>query len=88
MIDHVIPPDLHVLQVARLQAEVAAARAELAAAQLEVLQLRTFVRYGLNEADRFDIKTGQITRAAADPEVPSAADPEMEWCMKPEVANG
>jgi len=62
MIDSIYPQDLAAVQIARLQAENALKMAEVA-------QLKVFIKYGLTEADSFDVGTGKITRAPKEDEV-------------------
>jgi len=62
MNDTIHPQDLAAVQIARLQAENALKTAEAA-------QLRLFIKYGLTEADSFDVGTGKITRAPKEDEV-------------------
>lgn len=61
MTETIRPEDLAVIRDARV-------RADLAAKEAEIITLRAFVRYGLTDADSFDIATGAITRASRAPD--------------------
>ncbi len=63
-IDTISPQDLYPVREARLPADLALRAAEVA-------QLKVFVKYGLTEADSFDVATGRIIR----PEVEGEALP-------------
>jgi hypothetical protein len=67
------PADLAAIRAAASAAASTRQTAALAAKDFEIVQLRTFIRYGLTEADSIDLNTGAIVRAEATP--PAADEP-------------